>query len=445
MAVAAAILVGLAVVSLPGSNGRVPAQLTPPNQGVASGLSVPWMLSAEADVRRKDSRTQRVRALLEQRAQAVRRHDKTAFLATVDPKAPQEFLDLQRAMFDNLTEVPFSQWGYTVDGTQPARQPAGLPVPADEVWAPQVTLNYALSHVDTVTTGRPMGFVFARRGDSWYLTDDESFRAPDLVTPGRETWRGPWDFAPCRVRTTSAGMVISHDGHRELANRVAGMLDQVIGGVTDVWGRGWSQRVAVLIPDSPDELRSLVGSQFAVDGIAAVAVADRVDPVAHRVEGPRVVLNPRTAQRLSDVALRVVLQHEVTHVAARADTVDGAPMWLLEGFADYVGYRKSGIAAAQIAPDLATELRRGPPPEGLPADAEFHLPGPRLDIAYQQSWSVVRYLAERAGERRVVDLYRRIAGSGTNASVDPALREVAGLDTAGLIAGWRADLRRTFG
>src|SRR5205823_4801341 len=176
-----------------------------------------------------------------------------------------------------------------------------------------------LTYVDAVPTNRPMGYLFAKRGDSWYLAGDESLRPR-----GRAT--GPWDFAACRVTTTAAGTVIGHDSNRALADRVAHVLDQAVGRVTDVWGPGWSQRVGVLIPESPAELRSLVGPQFAVDGIAAVAVADRVDPAARRVEGPRVVLNPRTADRLSEVALRVVLQHEVTHVAARADTVDGAPM-----------------------------------------------------------------------------------------------------------------------
>ena len=160
-----------------------------------------------------------------------------------------------------------------------------------------------------------------------------------------------------------------------------------------------------------------MGAEFAVDGIAAVAVADKVDTASRRVEGPRVVLNTETADRLSDTSLRVVLRHEMAHVAARADTADGAPMWLLEGFADYVGYRASGLSPERIAPDLARGVRTGEPPAGPPPDTDFHASGRDLDLAYQQSWSLVAHLAKLVGEPKVVQLYKRIAGSGSPSEV----------------------------
>ena len=55
-----------------------------------------------------------------------------------------------------------------------------------------------------------------------------------------------------------------------------------------------------------DELKALVGPEFAVDSIAAVAVADRVDNANHIAVGQRVVLVPThacTAAYLYDKAL----------------------------------------------------------------------------------------------------------------------------------------------
>ncbi|MCI2421279.1 basic secretory family protein [Saccharopolyspora sp. K220] len=371
-----------------------------------------------------------VRGLLEQRAAAVRAGDEAAFAATVDPKAPHDFQRRQLELFRNLATVPVTEWAYELDATTGDRP---VVPEADETWAPRVELRYALADVDSVPTQRPLGYVFARRGGSWYVAADDA-------KPG--AWRGPWDFGPCQVKRTATGLVIGHQ--REPVERVARQLDAAVADVTEVWGPNWSQRVGVLLPESQEELRALVGPEFAVDGIAAVAVADRVNTTTRRVEGPRVVLNPKTANQLSDIALRVVLRHEITHIAARADTVDGAPMWMLEGFADYVGYRNSGVAPKDIAPDLVRHLREAGPPAKLPADGDFHQAGRRLDLAYQQSWSLVHYLAERLGEPRVVELYRRVAATNDEAAADQAVRDVTGQTTQQLIADWGTQLSRTF-
>jgi hypothetical protein len=238
-------------------------------------------------------------------------------------------------------------------------------------------------------------------------------------------------------------MVLGHPGHDALTRRVAAELDAAVADVVSVWGTGWSQRVAVVLPQSDLEMRAMVGPEFSVSAIAAVAIADRIDQDTHTAEGQRVVLNQDTAGRLSESALRVVLRHETTHIAARAVTVDGAPMWLLEGFADYVGYRTSRIPFDQAASDLVEQVRAGGLPDELPPDDDFHAGAAQLDLAYQEAWTAVRYLAGRIGEPRLVELYRRIASLAhpTWPQVDDALRAVAGLDHIQLTNGWREFLR----
>ncbi|MER7014315.1 hypothetical protein ABT324_23065 [Saccharopolyspora sp. NPDC000359] len=402
-----AVLVGMTAIGLPALPG-VP-QVVEQAQSVVSG-AVPEIA---------------VQELLARRAAAVRAGDEAAFAATVDPLAPEHFRQRQLAWFRALATVPLAEWSYQLDATEP-------PVPGG-VWRPDVALRYALAGVDGVPTQRSVEHSFVRRGGSWFVADDS----------GRHRWRGPWDFGPCHVARTANGLVIGHE--REPVERVARQLDAVVRDVTGVWGPGWDQRVGVLIPASQEELRAMVGAGFAVEGIAAVAVADRVDTAAHRVEGPRVVLNPRTAAELSDAALKVVLRHEVTHIATRPYTVDGAPLWVREGFADYVGYRGTGLPPRDIAPALARQLRTSGPPEQLPGSAEFHQAGRRLDLAYQQSWSLVRHLVDRFGEQRVVQLYRRIAATDSPAEVEAALRGETGLTTAELTADWAASLPAAFG
>ena len=190
-------------------------------------------------------------------------------------------------------------------------------------------------------------------------------------------------------------------------------------------------------------MRALVGPDFPVESVVAVAVADRVDNASRTVTGQRVVLSPNGVRALSIPSLRVVLRHEITHLAARADTVDGSPIWLLEGFADYVGYRDSGVTLAEGAPDLAKRVRDEGPPTALPEDRAFRSSGSDLDLAYQQSWSLARFMADRRGEDKLVELYRKLAAVGPASArkTDDLLREVLGLDRAELVRDWQDYLR----
>lgn len=430
-----AVLGGLALVSVPGTQTG-PGPAGGPGQPMGAVSPAPPPDHADA------TRTDAVADLLHRRAEAVLDRDEQAFLATIDPKAEESFVTTQRRLFENLAGVPLDEWAYrlrpddALDLTELPDETLGSP--AGELWAPAVDLSYALRGADVTPTDRSMGYLFARHGDAWYLRSDTA-----LDGLGRRTWRGPWDYAPCQVTTTEYGIVLSHPGSEPMADRLVRELDSSVRAVAEIWPTRWSERVAVLLPDSPGEMRALVGPDFPVESVVAVAVADRVDNATRSVAGQRVVLSPSGVRALSVASLRVVLRHEITHLAARADTVDGSPTWLLEGFADYVGYRDSGVTLAEGAPDLAKQVRRDGPPAALPEDHAFRTRGPDLDLAYQQSWSIARFIADRHGERTLIDVYRRLAGAGpvSASETDELLREVLGVDRAGLVGAWQEYLR----
>lgn len=385
-------------------------------------------------------RADAIRSLLERRARAVLERDETAFTADLDPLADPAFRQRQRDLFRNLAAVPLAEWDYLAEwdsGAQGEADLSSLDLPAaDEAWAPDVRLSYRLRGVDAEPSSQGMAYLFTKRGGKWHLNSDTA-----LEPIGKRTWRGPWDFGPCQVLTGAGGFVLSHPGGEALAARVLAELDDAVAAVTEVWGPAWSRQVAVLIPAGVDEMRALVGPGFATGSIAGVAVADRVDPDTHTARGQRVVLNPDSAGALSPLSLGVLLRHEITHVAARGETVDGAPMWVLEGFADYVGYRRSDVPPRKAAPLLAAQVRQGLP-TALPADADFR--GGAMELAYQQSWSLNLYLASTLGEPGLVRLHRRLARVGVS-EVDGVLREVTGQGTAGLVRGWQDFLRQAFG
>jgi Peptidase of plants and bacteria len=424
------ILGGLTLLAIPDS-GPFPAT---PGPGQPLGAPAP---AEEAD----RSRTQAVTDLLERRAAAIREHDEKAFLATLDPAADKIFLGNQRRLFQNLAKVPFTTWTYELRAEEALDTddlPQEVAAGADELWAPAVDLRYALRGGDVTPTDRGMGYLFARHDGRWYLRSDNA-----LDRLGRHTWRGPWDFGPCQVAATRHGIVLSHPRNEQMVNRLVSELDPSVRAVGDIWPGSWSERVVLMLPDSPAEMKALVGPDFPIQSVVAVSIADRVDNASRTVTGQRVVLSPQGVRALSSTSLRVVLRHEITHLAARAETVDGSPTWLLEGFADYVGYRESGLSLAEGAPDLAEQVREEGPPTALPEDRAFRSSGEDLDRAYQQSWSLSKYVAERYGEDTLVELYHKLAtvGPASARETDDLLREVLGVNRAKLVGGWRDYLR----
>ena len=433
-AVAVTILSGLALVAVPGQDPFPP--VPGPGQPMGAVSPAPPVDQAEA------SRTEAITDLLDRRAEAMRDRDEQAFLATLDPAAGEPFRATQQRLFANLADIPFSEWSYELhpdDELDITDLPAEMTADAAELWAPAVDLRYALRGGDVTPTTRGMGYLFAQHDDgSWYLRSDSA-----LEQLGRRTWRGPWDFGRCRITPTRHGIVLSHPGNEPMVERLVRELDPSVRAVREIWPTRWSERVVLMLPDSPGEMRALVGPDFPVDSVVAVAVADRVDNSTRTVAGQRVVLSPNGVRALSIPSLRVVLRHEITHVAARADTVDGSPTWLLEGFADYVGYRDSDVTLEEGAPDLAKQVRGGSPPNKLPEDRAFRSSGSDLDQAYQQSWSLARFIAERYGEDTLVRLYRKLAAVGPASArkTDDMLRDVLGVDRAELVWGWQGYLR----
>jgi hypothetical protein len=245
------------------------------------------------------------------------------------------------------------------------------------------------------------------------------------------------------VTATRHGIVLSHPGNDQMVERLVRELDPSVRAVGDVWPTSWSRRVVLMLPDSVGEMKELVGPNFPVQSVVAVAVADRVDNASRTVTGQRVVLSPDGVRALSIPSLRVVLRHEITHLAARADTVDGSPIWLLEGFADYVGYRDSDVTLEEGAPDLARQVREEGLPTSLPEDRAFRASGSELDQAYQQSWTLARFVADRYGEDTLVELYRKLAAVGPASArrTDDLLRDVLGMDRARLVNDWQDYLR----
>jgi hypothetical protein len=212
-----------------------------------------------------------------------------------------------------------------------------------------------------------------------------------------------------------------------LLARVGANIGAAVASVESFWGTDWSHEILVVATGSDTEFAaqsgSPSGSGTAGADIAAVAVADQVDPSRGVAIGQRIVLAPGAA-KMSDPDLRIVLGHELFHYASRAATALDAPRWLTEGVADYVG--RPATALPRDA-DL---------PTALPSDADFAVDGPQLSQAYDRAWLFARFVAEQYGAPTLRQLYQRAAGPG-HADVPTALRETLGASPEEVLTRWR--------
>ncbi|MFI9413379.1 hypothetical protein [Nocardia gamkensis] len=235
-------------------------------------------------------------------------------------------------------------------------------------------------------------------------------------------------------------LVVGHSDQRIEIDVLERELADATAAVTDVWGPGWAQSALVVVASSPSEFAALLRSPALLP--AEVAAASVADPFTQGSSptGQRVVFGPDTGRRLDPEGMATLLRHELTHIAARADTVDGAPLWMLEGFADYTAHHGEGQRFADIAPTLTAHAHAGRIPAELPADAEFS--GPDAAFTYEKAWSICAFVAEKYDRPHLVQLYHRIAaGKQDPATEDGILREVLGTTRTEFVDDWREWVR----
>jgi len=210
-----------------------------------------------------------------------------------------------------------------------------------------------------------------------------------------------------------------------LMSRIAADIGGAIEGVEAFWGTDWSRDVSVVVAGSDEEFHAAAGggpaSQWA--DIAAVTVADRVDPAQRVAVGQRIVFAPGAAG-MSETSLRIVLAHELFHYAARSDTALDAPRWLTEGVADFVARPRTAVPTDAL-----------PVPLMLPSDADLDTPGPQRSLAYDRAWWFARFVADTYGTAKLRDLYVATCGV-KHADVPTALHDVLGDDAAIVLVRW---------
>ncbi|MFF9777672.1 hypothetical protein ACF1HJ_28920 [Streptomyces sp. NPDC013978] len=403
----------------------------PGRAGVPCGLALALTLLAGcgADAAPDAARADVLR-MLDRRAEAVLERDGAAYRAT---EARTSFVAGQLATgaaeFVNLRGLPLSSWSYDLNSFDRS---------GDRATA-EAALRYRIRGYDTAPVTAVRTLTLVRDDDgAWRVAADEP------STKGTEQlWEQGRIVAVRGERSLVLGVGRSADALRAYA----ALADRAVPAVTEAWGEDWARRVVVVVPESLEQMAGLLGAPASgYRGIAAVTTGEAGGSA--RAPADRIVVNPDAYAVLGDFGKQVVLTHETTHVATRAHTNAATPLWLSEGYADWVGYRGTGRAAREVAPELRRAVAEGRLPAALPADAEFGFADDSGELAraYEAGWLACRLIAERWGEVRLDEFYRAVGAHGEReGAVEGALKEVLGTTVEEFTGEWREYVRGQLG
>jgi hypothetical protein len=268
----------------------------------------------------------------------------------------------------------------------------------------------------------------------------------DAELPAKKSAQQLWVQGEVIVVRGEHTLVLGVGQSGEKLHSFADLADRAVPAVSDAWGTDWPRRVVVLVPRSLAGMAGLLASPASsYRGIAAVTTGETGAALA---PADRIIVNPDAYGVLGTLGRQVVLTHETTHVATRAATTPATPLWLSEGYADWVGYRGTGRTAAEAAPELAEAVTEGKVPTALPSDRDFGFSGDANELAraYEGGWMACRMIADRWGEVRLGEFYRAVGvHDEREGAVEEAMEKVLGTTPADFTAQWRDYLRAQLG
>ena len=294
-------------------------------------------------------------------------------------------------------------------------------VSASGAWDGAVDVTWTFAGFDRAPARSEVGFRFRTVDGEVYL---------DSVGGGGR--RLPlWLSGAVEVRRTPGTLVIV-DGSDASAARYARLARAAVPVVRQVLP-SWRTGLVVEVPSSVANLDDALSSEPGTySGIAAVTTT--ADGSLAPDAPVHVFVNPVIFGQLRPTGSRVVMSHEAVHVATEAATNNTMPLWLLEGFADYVALLDIDLPVSTTAGQIIDRVREDGPPETLPGSAEFDTTTTHLGATYESAWLACRLLADRGGQEALVRLYMDVRDG---APIGSALEQEFGLTEAELTQMWR--------
>ncbi len=371
-----------------------------------------------------------IAAALQVMQDAVRDGDEAAYLSVLDPAAPATFREHERTVFANLRALyGLAGFEFSWDTGRWFPVPAARSYSASGIVA-AVSVRHSFTGFDRTPVTDVVGMSFALRAGHWYLESDSD--ADSRLALGGQY--EPWMVGPITVAKHGRALVIGDPAHAAEAKRLAQRLDSALAPVRSMWpSTAWNGRVVAYAATEPEFVSAWFGHSAASgtepdpSGEATFEAKVRVLPRAPVVTSgdtyedgsARLVVTPYLLAK-DDAYARAVLRHELTHVALAAVGDRRPPTWLVEGVAEYTGFRHVGASGVDAVAALAerglrretwTQLKAGSwKPRLVSADDAFYTGSEaQVDDAYTTAWFTCLYIADHYGESKLRALYQAAA------------------------------------
>ena len=428
--------VAISVVAVGGYVGLQKLADAPAEPGAPGNTAQPQTSSTPDEAAEGVRRAAAGQSVLQKMADAVLNESRGSFLSTVDPEA-KAFDEQARTIYTNLGKLPLAtfQLRYVSDDTGALAPDRLAELGGTESWLAQVEVSWQLTGYDTKPARETLPVTFVTRDGTTYAASfSERFVAGQR--------RPIWALGSIDVAEGDDSLVISLDSQKD-ADDYAVVADRAVDSVSRVWGKNWKQKAVVYLPAKQSEMEYVLGAQpNTYTQIAAVTMAELDSPQAGAPV--RIVANPKLFEELGKQGRRIVLTHETTHVASTA-TASPVPLWLAEGFADYVAFTAVSVQDESAAKELFKAVRAGKVPKTLPPPEAFAASSADLPQAYESGWLACRLISEREGQSKLVKFYRAVHASKSPTGLADAFRTVLGTTEAEFTADWQQYLKRLAG
>lgn len=378
--------------------------------------SAPGPSVASEEPSRADAAAELLDDLTESLTKGSRR-ETVALAASGEPSARRNLAWLH----DNVRDLGIKDLSmrFVDEGTVPAAVEREL---GPDAWVANVAVRWRIGGFDGAVNEMEVGLTVVDEGDTaaFGSSTDVGERAP------------LWLLSDLTVVESPRALVAVNQGGQ--ARRYHRLADQAVRTVRKVLP-GWDEGLVVEVPGNSRQLHRMLGAKPGTyDSIAAVTAV--VDGSERQSSPVHIFANPEVFGDLGEEGSQIVMSHEAAHVAL--DAADSTmPLWLLEGFADYVALADSDLPVNVTGSQILDEVRKKGPPESLPGKNQFSPSNKLLGTSYEAAWLACRLLSGLYGEERLIEFYRNV---DQGKSVEEAFAELGTTEEA-FTAQWRRYLR----
>lgn len=372
------------------------------------------------------STTAPLQATLNSLAVALHEQDRPAYEALVANDDPT-FAATGAMIFDNVRALSLVSLTFRAQGAPANPRLAGQEVLGAPALVQPVVVRWQLE-ADPQPAEHTVWMTFRSHAGAWKLvatTDGPTDAAANRPEP-------QWWLERVTVSTRGPVTVVGSENSAQLwADRgwvaLAAVRQRLPGTLTE----RWSGRAVIEMPATRQSFERVLGATPGTYArIAAVAWPEGPDAARAPI---RIIVNPALAPQLSELAAAVLLTHELAHLATHsADSP--APLWLVEGLADYVAYDAYPSARAAAAAAVLTRIRRDGPPRELPGNEQFTPSAGDLDLTYAESWLAARFVADTYSPARLQALYQTMDRGDAFGAATASVLEVSEPE---FVAAWQ--------